>query len=116
MSLGPPPGGIVDLAPAPAAPYWAQVDIWWEIGPDLHPSVTVQASNLETGQITWWGEGNRTPTLPALVMSPALDYPAGVTWTTYMTTLFITYAGCYVLTVSWAGGSWFLVFAAGETG
>jgi hypothetical protein len=53
--------------------------------------------------------------VPVLVMNPARDYPTAISWTPYWTLLFITLAGCYELQVSWAGGTWHTIFAAGQT-
>ncbi len=109
------PEGFADLGPVSSTPSWPGIDLWWEIGPTQHPTVTVRAFSLDTGETAWWGEGNVSPTLPVLVMSPAVDFPGATAWTTYMTTLYITHAGCYELQVSWADGSWYTNFAAGQT-
>jgi hypothetical protein len=108
--------GFADLSPPSSPPYWPSVEIFWEIGPQRYPGVTVRAFALDTRETAWWGLGGDTPQVPVLVMNPALDYPTAISWVTYRTFLFITYAGCYELQVSWAGRGWYTIFAAGQTG
>jgi hypothetical protein len=89
--------------------------MFWVIGPHRYPRVvTVRAFALDTGEMAWWGGDN--PQVPVLVMNPALDYPTAVSWVTYRMFLFMTHAGCYELQVSWDGGGWYTIFAAGQPG
>jgi hypothetical protein len=49
-------------------------------------------------------------------MDPDVGVPrsAQETWVVERTILLITHAGCYELDVSWPGGGWQTVFAAGQ--
>jgi hypothetical protein len=104
----------MDLSSPSSTPSWPATQIFWAIGPKSYPTVTVRAFALDTGETAWWGLGSDTPQVPVLVMSPALDVPTAVSWVTYRTFLFITHAGCYELQVTWAGGDWYTIFAAGQ--
>jgi hypothetical protein len=109
------PQRVVDVSPAASTASWPSIQIMWEIGPQHHPTVTVRALNLRTGETAWWGLGVATPQVPVLVMNPTLDFPTAIDWVPYRTLLIITHADCYELRVSWAGGSWYTIFAAGQT-
>jgi hypothetical protein len=87
----------------------------WEIGPDRYPDVAVRAFALGTGDTAWWGVNTTNPEVPVLVLNPTSDFPTAIDWVPYRTLLFITHAGCYEIQVSWAGGGWYTIFAAGQT-
>jgi hypothetical protein len=102
--------------PSSANPEWPAIPIIWAIGPDAHPTVTVQVYELQSGTLAWWGAGGDTrPQVPILSLTPPTGMPAhssydgGAPWL-----LFIMRAGCYQMDVTWPGGSWSLIFAAGE--
>jgi hypothetical protein len=107
--------GIPEQSPpsttAPA--WWPSIFILWEIGPTSHPTVTVQVHNLHGGAPAWWAEGSSTPQVPVLVLPPPPDESPPTVYSSYRTELFITHAGCYQMTVTWPGGNWSLIFAAG---
>jgi hypothetical protein len=124
MSGGAPVWAVQDYFPqrftdlSPSSPLqWPSIQFMWEIGPHNYPTVTVRAFALQTGEPAWWGLGGTdTPQVPVLVMNPARDFPTADYWIPYRTLLFITHAGCYELQVTWSGGSWYTIFAAGQTG
>jgi hypothetical protein len=102
------------VPPSTTAPaWWPSIFILWEIGPTLHPTVTIRVHNLQSGALAWWAEGGSTPQVPILVLPPPPDEPTPTEYSSYRTELFITHAGCYRMTVTWPGGSWSLIFAAG---
>jgi hypothetical protein len=113
------PASTVDLSqptpPSSAAPEWPAIPIMWAVGPD-HPTVTVKVHDLQSSTLAWWGTGGDTgPQMPILTLNPPADIPetsyvAGAPWL-----LFITRAGCYKMDVTWPGGSWSLIFAAGDS-
>jgi hypothetical protein len=113
------PPRVVDLSePTPlskATPEWPSLPIMWTIGPDSHPTVTVQVYDLQSSTPAWWGAGGESgPQMPILTLTPPADIPATQSYvTTIPWLLFITRAGCYKMDVSWPGGSWSLIFAAG---
>jgi hypothetical protein len=100
--------------PSSANPEWPSIPIMWAVGPDAHPTVTVRVHELQSGTLAWWGPGGDSgPQMPILTLNPPADMPAhgydpGAPWL-----LFITRAGCYQMDVTWPGGSWSLIFAAG---
>lgn len=105
---------IPQTTPEPTtAPIWPNIFMIWAIGPNAHPTVTVRAYDLQTGEAAWWAEGGNSPQMPVLTMNPSVDEPAAVGWITYQTLLFIPHAGCYKMDVSWQGGGWSAIFAAG---
>ena len=112
------PRGVVNLGqPSATSPSWPAVETFWVFGPTLHPRVTVRVSDLRSGEAAWWRVGGpSTPQVPILIMDPDVDFPgsAPLTWVVERTLLFLTHAGCYQLDVSWAGGDWQTVFAAGQ--
>jgi hypothetical protein len=97
-----------------AAPQWPSIPVIWAIGPNAHPTVTVQVRDLQSHTLAWWGAGGESgPQMPILTLAPPTDtptpsYDAGAPWL-----LFITRAGCYKMDVTWPGGSWSFIFAAG---
>jgi hypothetical protein len=93
--------------------WWPSIFILWEIGPTSHPTVTVQVHDLHSGAPAWWTEGGSSPQVPVLVLPPPPGEPAPTVYSSYQTELFITRASCYQMRVTWPGGSWSLIFAAG---
>jgi hypothetical protein len=110
------PAPVVDLNPVSSSVGWPSIMIMWEIGPHRYPEVTVRAFALGTGDTAWWGVGASNPQVPALALSPTTDFPTAIDWVPYRTLLFITHASCYEIQVSWAGGGWYTIFAAGQIG
>ena len=91
--------------------------ILWEVevGPNGAPSATVRATNLSTGVLGWWGNGNTFPYTVVFDIQGGIDHGEVDTgWHEWGSLLFIPAAGCYALDVSWAGGSWRAIFAAGR--
>ncbi len=99
---------------------WPGIKILWEVGQDLTTQVTVRVKNLATGASAWWGRGNQPPTDPIMVLSAQGSQGAdfhGIPesgWYEWGSFLYLLTAGCYSMDVSWSGGSWHLVFAAGS--
>ena len=108
------PARVVALDPASSPHGWPSIEIMWEIGPNRYPDVTVRAYALGTGDTAWWGVDSDNPQVPVLVLNPTSDFPTAIDWVPYRTLLFITHAGCYEIQVSWAGGGWYTIFAAGQ--
>jgi hypothetical protein len=96
--------------PSGPDPY-PQLKIVWEIGPTQHPEVTARVTDVRTAELAWWTGPRGTPD------TPVLDIPAGPAayfgWIGGPSTVAITHAGCYRLDVSWNGGGWYIIFAAG---
>lgn len=89
--------------------------ILWELGPDATPDVVARATDLRTGALGWWGNGNTNPYTPAFSVQGGRDNGEVDTgWHEWDSDLFIPAAGCYALDVSWPGGSWRTIFAAGR--
>ena len=114
------PQSITDVTqstpPSTALPVWPSLFIVWEVGPGSHPTATVAVHDLRTGTLAWWAVGGNSPQVPILVLGPPPDEPAPPAqgYLGYLTNLFITRASCYEMTASWPGGSWSLIFAAGQ--
>jgi len=98
----------------------------WEVGPNFTQPVRLEVTNLGTGEGGWWGEYGTPqttylvldpsatgPTYAAYHISPGPGYPVPG-WREYGSYLIILQAGCYALQVTWSGGSWRMVFAAGR--
>jgi hypothetical protein len=99
-------------APSDAMPaWWPSIFILWEIGPTSHPTATVRVRDLYTGALAWWSGDGSTPQASTLILPPGGPMPTG--YSSYRTELFITQSGCYQMTVTWSGGSWSYIFAAG---
>ena len=102
------------VPPSSAMPaWWPSIFIIWEIGPTSHPTATVQVHDLHGGALAWWAAGASTPQMPILMLPPPPDEPTPTVYWSYQTELFITHAGCYLMKVTWPGGSWSYIFAAG---
>jgi hypothetical protein len=100
--------------PSSAMPaWWPSIFILWEIGPTLHPTVTIQVHDLDDGELAWWSEGDSTPETPKLVLPSPPDLSAAAIYSTYRAELFIRQSGCYQMDVAWPGGSWSYIFAVG---
>jgi hypothetical protein len=115
-----PPPRVVEVPeptppPSSAMPEWPFIQVYWVIGPNAPPTMTVQVHDLESHTPAWWGaDFASSPQMPILTLNPPADIPAhsyvaGTPWL-----LFITRAGCYQMDVAWPGGSWSLIFAAGD--
>lgn len=89
---------------------YPSIEILWVIGLTQHPDVTVRVTDLQTGALAWWTNQNGTPATPVLDL-PAQAATSG--WIITPTTVAITHSGCYQLSVSWTGGGWRTIFAAG---
>src|SRR5262249_9255093 len=100
--------------PSAAAPEWPSLFILWEVGPSTHPTASVVVRDLYSGALAWWAIGASSPQTPVLVLGPPPDEPPpGDGYLGYLTDLFIVHAGCYQMSVTWPGGGWSLIFAAG---
>ena len=103
--------GPVYVSQASGPVPYPQLQIIWEIGPTQHPEVTAQVTDVRTGELAWWTGLGGTPD------APVFDIPAGPAsyfgWIGGPSTVAITHAGCYRLDVSWNGGGWYIIFAAG---
>ena len=100
--------------PSAPNPEWPAIPIIWAFGPNATPTVTVQVRGLQTGAQAWWGE--ESPQVPILQMNPPTGNPATESYTGggAPSVLFITRADCYRMDVTWPGGSWSYIFAAGQ--
>lgn len=98
----------------------------WEVGPNFTQPVHLEVTNLGTGEGGWWSE-NGTPETTYLILDPSGTGPTYAEyhlspgpgymvpgWREYGSYLNILQAGCYALQVTWPGGSWRMVFAAGR--
>ena len=103
---------VQSTPPSAAAPAWPSLFIIFAVGPTSHPMVTVEVHDLRTGALAWWAEGGNSPQVPLLALGPVPGAPEKG-YLSYNTLLFITRASCYDMTVTWPGGSWSLIFAAG---
>jgi hypothetical protein len=106
----------VQLSPSTPDNSWTGTKILWEVGPDASVAATVHVTNLATGQLAWWGKGDRPPSEPNLVLNAQDEGYHGTPksgWNEWGSFLYLLTAGCYSMDVSWAGGSWHVVFAAG---
>ena len=112
------PHPIMHLEPPSAGPGpdpYAGFKILWEIGPNTLPPATARVTNLGTGAFGWWGNGNMAPTKVVFDIEGGIDHAEVDTgWHEWGSLLFIPGAGCYALDVSWAGGAWRTIFAAGR--
>lgn len=104
------PQGTVYLDQLGTPEPYPSLKILWAVGPTQHPEVTVRVTDFQTGALAWWTNQNGTPATPVLDL-PAQADTSG--WITTPTTVAITHSGCYQLIVSWTGGGWHTVFAAG---
>src|SRR5258706_16345215 len=89
--------------------------ILWEVqvGPNGMPSVNVRATNLNTGVLAWWGNGNHYVNTVVFHIQGGIDHGEVDTgWHEWGSLLAIPAAGCYALDVSWAGGALRTIFAA----
>jgi hypothetical protein len=96
---------------------WNGTKILWEVSQDLTTTVTVRVKNLATGAPAWWGKGDQPPSEPVLVLDSRNEGYHGVPasgWYEWGSFLYLLTAGCYSMDVSWSGGSWHIVFAAGS--
>jgi hypothetical protein len=95
---------------------WTGTKILWEVGPAPSVTATVRVTNLATGQLAWWGKGGQPPSKPILVLNAQDENYHGSPesgWNEWGSELYLLTAGCYSMDVSWTGGSWHVVFAAG---
>jgi hypothetical protein len=104
------PQGTVYLDQFGTAEPYPALKILWTIGPTQHPEVTVRVTDVQTGESAWWTNQNGTPATPVLDL-PAQAATSG--WITTPATVAIIHSGCYQINVSWAGGGWHTIFAAG---
>jgi len=101
--------------PSTPVPY-PGLKVIWEVGPDRYPTVMARVSDLRTGEPAWWMGSGGTPDTPVLTLdsngftSSGAVGPVFLEWPTFFT---VPHAGCYRLDVSWDGGGWSTIFAAG---
>lgn len=96
---------------------WPGTKIIWEVEQDVTPPVTVRVKDLATGTLAWWGQGNQPPSDPLLVLygSNGGNHGSPVNgWSEWGSFLYLLTAGCYSMDVTWQGGGWHIVFAAGR--
>jgi hypothetical protein len=114
-----------------AGPAWPIAKLVVEVGPNYTQPVTLRLRNLETGLLAWWTDGGTPPgaATQTLVLDPLTDtdsvgtvpglpnIPHGEVqpgWREWGIFPLFQAAGCYALEVSWSGGSWQSIFAAGN--
>lgn len=93
--------------------------IVWEVGPNYTQPVSVQMIDLRTGALAWWSL-DATHSARTFVLDPAM--PQGDTyhrspepgWHEWGSGVTIAEAGCYSLQVTWPGGNWRVIVAAGR--
>lgn len=113
------PGFVISIyqpTPSPSSSSWPSTQLMWVLGPDVHPVVTVRATDLRTGGAVWWSIGpSSSPLVPLLTLNSNLN-PSAPTekWMVFVTEMYILHADCYELDVSWSGGAWQAIFAAGR--
>jgi hypothetical protein len=113
--LGLPPNGTLNLDQFGEAS-WPLMKIMWPVTSSFPSYVIVRVTNLQTGVQAWWDIGSGTPP-PNQPVRPLImnQYPNRVSsqkgWGTL---LYLSQAGCYAMQVSWPGGQWRLLFAAGR--
>jgi hypothetical protein len=113
--FGFPPNGTLHLNQYGETP-WPVTKIMWPLTPGFPSFVVVRVINLSTGIQAWWdiGQGAPPPNQPVrpLIMN---QNPNRVSsqggWGTL---LYLPQAGCYSMQVTWSGGQWRLLFAAGR--
>ena len=96
---------------------WPVMKIIWEVGPNYTQPVTVQAINLQTGELSWWNVNVNAPPTRTLVLdqsNPFQHVPPELGWNEWGSGLYISVAGCYALQVTWPTGQWRAIFAAGR--
>jgi hypothetical protein len=102
---------------------WPAMKILWEVGPNYTQSVTVQVTNLQTGELAWWGTGLGAPRKLVLDQSglePGDHGHPEPGWHEWGSGVYILQAGCYAMDVSWpssdgwSAGHWRIIFAAGR--
>jgi hypothetical protein len=111
------PHGTIHLESRSEAIDYPGLKILWEmaVGPTGVTSATVRATNISSGAFGWWGNGNTNPYTVMFHIQGGIDHGEVDTgWHKWGSLLFIPAAGCYALDVSWAGGSWRTIFAAGR--
>ena len=102
---------------------WTGTKIIWEVGPSLTQPVSIRVKDLATGALAWWGQGGQPPSAPMLVLGVGIAAEVGDAafhgspvsgWYEWGSFLYLLTAGCYSMDVSWPGGAWHVVFAAGR--
>lgn len=95
--------------------YWKLI---WEVGPRFLSHITVRGMNVSTKIPLWFQLTDSDPVGTSLLLDPHHpDHPgaaAGSDYAEWGSIIYIPTAGCYQLEVSWAGGQWSLLFAAGR--
>jgi hypothetical protein len=96
---------------------WPETKIIWEVGPNYSQPVSIQAINLQTGELSWWNVDTNAPPTRTLVLDQSNPFYHGTPepgWNEWGSGLYIPVAGCYALQVTWPGGHWRTIFAAGR--
>jgi len=97
--------------------------VMWIVGPNYFQPVTLSGRELRTNASLWfevyprYGETSRYTT--QAVLDPGAPNRGSATprsgrWNIWGIGILVLAAGCYELTVTWPGGSWRTVFAAGS--
>jgi len=108
-----PQGTVYVGFPGTPVPY-PGTKILWEIGPGQNPKVTARVSDVRTGELAWWSlSGSSTPQQPVLIFSGIVSSAGLAGFHVYRSGVILTHTGCYKLDVSWGGGEWYTIFAAG---
>jgi hypothetical protein len=93
-------------------------DLLWEVGPNYPEPVIIRGENLRDGAPLWLRMDNQAITT-LLVLNPGAPHAVsslGKAWAEWWVSVYISLAGCYALKVSWPGGAWQIIFAAGRGG
>ncbi len=116
-------GGFVDpqatirlgIAGDPHVPYGWHGALSWTAQPGFTSKVTVSGANMSGGGPLWFQASGGTAHLAVLDPLVAPTQPASsANWATGNFLVFVPRGGCYALRATWPGGSWQIIFAAGN--
>lgn len=113
--LGFPPHGTLNLDQFGETP-WPVTKIMWPVTSGFLSYVIVRVTNLQTGAQAWWdiGQGAPPPNHPVRPLIMDQNPNRISSQRGWGTLLYLPQAGCYAMQVSWSGGQWRLLFAAGR--
>jgi len=108
-------GSAKDPQKDPHVPYGWHGALRWTAQPGFTSKVTVTGANMSGGVPLWFQASGGTARLAVLDPLAAPTQPAGgANWATGNFLVFVPRGGCYALRATWPGGSWQIIFAAGN--
>jgi hypothetical protein len=117
------PGSTLHVQQPSAEQPYPSTKVMWIVGPNYFEPITLSGRELRSNAPLWFevypGSGTQSIFTISAILDPGAPNrgsanPSSGHWNIWGIGLLVLSAGCYELDVTWSGGSWRTVYAAGS--